>query len=153
MPEVKLDNFGAVLTFAIGREIDAAEGYAWLAELASTPGLQELFLDLEREEKKHRALLEGLSADGAAPAAFGPVPDLGLTDTLPPESPGPDMTFQDALVFAAKKEAAAIALYGGLARAAGTRALRDLFEFLTNQERIHKLRLEDEYERQFLPEN
>jgi rubrerythrin len=47
----------------------------------------------------------------------------------------------------------AIALYGGLARAARTRALRDLFEFLTNQERIHKLRLEDEYERQFLPEN
>ncbi len=151
MPDKKLDDLGAVLAFAVGREIDAAEGYARLAETASTPGLRGLFLDLEGEERKHRALLEGLSTHDVA--ASGPVPDLGLTDAVAAEMPGPDMSLQDALIFASRKEAASVALYAGLARAAGTRALRDLFEFLTNQERVHKLRLEDEYERQFLPEN
>ncbi len=153
MSERRLDDFAAVLAFAIGREKDAAEGYARLAAHAVTPGLRRLALDLEGEERKHRALLEGLTAGGASPAPPEPVPDLGLTDALAGEALEPDMGIQDALVFAAKKEAAAIALYSGLARAVRNPALRDLFEFLTNQERVHKLRIEDEYERQFLPEN
>ncbi len=153
MSRPKLDDFCAVLAFAIGREIDAAEGYARLAARAAAPGLRGLLLDLEGEERKHRALLEGLTAGGAASLASEAVPDLGLTDALPAEGTGPDMTLQDALVFAAKKEAAAIALYSGLARSVRDPGLRDLFEFLTDQERAHKLRLEDEYERQFLPEN
>jgi rubrerythrin len=153
MSEPKLDDLGAAIAFAIVREVAAAEGYARLAARAVTPGLRRLFVELEGEERKHRALLEGLTAGGEAEFASEPVPDLGLTDTLPAEGPGPDMTLQDALVFAAKKEAAAVALYAGLAGAVRSPRLRDLFEFLANQERAHKLRLEDEYERQFLPEN
>ncbi|MBP1659732.1 MAG: hypothetical protein H6P95_924, partial [Candidatus Aminicenantes bacterium] len=81
------------------------------------------------------------------------VPDLQIVDALPEEKPAADMSLQEMLVFAAKKEAQAVALYESLAHAAGTSDQARLFGFLAGQEREHKLRLEAEYERQVLQEN
>jgi len=153
MTDRRFTSVADILSFAVRREIEAAAGYAMIAGQAATPGLRELADDLRRQEESHRRLLEGLSeaALGELGASF--VPDLHIVDALEGAKLSADMSFQDMLIFAAKKEAEAVALYESLARMAGTSGHEKVFRFLAGQEREHKLKLEAEYEKQVLPEN
>jgi rubrerythrin len=81
------------------------------------------------------------------------VPDLQIVDALADEKLSGDMSIQDMLIFAAKKEAQAVALYESLARLAGGSGHDRVFLLLAGQEREHKLKLEAEYEKHILQEN
>lgn len=146
-------DLGDIIAFAIAREEDAAAGYGALMESAATPGLKDLFRALREEEREHKRRLEALDPAGAA--ALGPeaVEDLGVTDRLQAEPPSPGMSFQDALIFAARKEDRAARLYAGLAKGAARDEHRRLFELLAGQERAHKRKLEIEYEKRVLAED
>jgi len=148
-----LMNATDIIAFAVGREEAAIRLYARLAATAKHPGLTKMLLDLQDEEKRHRDLLEGIDPEKIGTLDVLAVEDLKLTDGLEPEAPSADMSFQDALIFAAKKEVAAASLYDGLAVRSGDPALKRLFEFLRGQEKAHKLRIESEYERLVLTEN
>ena len=63
------------------------------------------------------------------------------------------MTFQDLLIFAAKKEQEAVDLYSNLEENAEDDELKKLFQFLVQQEKAHKLKLEKEYEEHVLEED
>ena len=67
---------------------------------------------------------------------------------MPAEPLSGEMSIQDMLIFAAKKEIRAIALYESLARLAGKTGHERVFLFLAGQEREHKLKIEAEYEKQ-----
>jgi rubrerythrin len=153
MTENRFGTFAEVVAFAIKREIDAAEGYARMAEVARTPGLRELCLFLKGQEESHRRLLEGLTDAAIKRLEPAFVPDLGLVDLLAEEKPAADMTIQELLIFAARKEKQAAELYESLARTAGVPDQQQLFRFLAGQEREHKLLLEAEYEKTVLQEN
>ena len=143
----------SIIAFAIAREEEAAAGYAELMRSAETPGLRDLLRELRDEEREHKRLLEGL--DPAAAGTFEPaaVEDLGITDGLQAEPPHPEMSFQDALILAARKEERSARLYAGLAARAAREEDRRLFEFLAVQEKLHKLKLETEYDRRVLTED
>jgi rubrerythrin len=153
MPAPRFKNVSDILAFAIKREIAAADGYARMAEQAEMPGLRALLLELKGEEEHHRELLEGMTEAELAKAAVPPVEDMGLSDALADEPLDSNMTFQELLIFAAKKEKKAEDLYAGLARLPEAAAQRRVFEFLAGQERAHKLKLEAEYERHVLSED
>ena len=78
------------------------------------------------------------------------VEDLKISDYLVEEPPSPDMNFQDLLILAAKKEQKAVDLYSDLERKVSKKELKKLFEFLIQQEKSHKLKLEEEYEKHVL---
>jgi rubrerythrin len=153
MPTNPFRNVAEIVTFAIGREIEAAEAYARWAGLARTPGLRELLLDLRDQEVAHRRLLEGLTDEAIRSLEPAFVPDMAIVDALADEPLSGDMTVQEVLIFAARKEKQAAELYGSLARTAAGTSHEQLFLFLAGQEREHKLRLEAEYERNVLQEN
>jgi rubrerythrin len=153
MPAPRFENLSDIRAFAIKREIAAAEGYSRMAEQAKMPGLRALLLELKGEEEKHRKLLEGLTEAELAQVTVPPVEDMGLSDALADEPMDNDMTFQELLIFAAKKEKKAEDLYAGLARLPEAAAYKSVFEFLAGQERTHKLKLEAEYERHVLSED
>jgi rubrerythrin len=153
MTDRRFESVADILAFAIRREIDAADGYALIAGRATTPGLRELADDLRGQEESHRRLLEGLTAETLRELAGSTTPDLEVVDALPDEKLAGDMSIQDMLIFAAKKEAQSIALYESLARLAGTGPSERAFRFLVGQEREHKFKIEAEYERQVLQEN
>lgn len=142
-----------IIAFAVERETEAAEGYGRMALRALTPGLKELLLELRREEESHRRLLEGLTAEAVAALSPAAVTDLRLVDGLADERLSEDMSLQELLIFAARKEGRAVELYESLARMAEAAGQDRVFLFLAAQERSHKLKLETEYERQLLPEN
>jgi rubrerythrin len=151
--DLRTMNFEGIIAFAIAREEEAAAGYADMMASAETPGLKELFRELRDEEKDHKRLLEGLDPAGIGSLEPPAVEDLGITDGLKAEPPHPDMSFQDALIFAARKEEQAARLYSGLAAKAGRAEVRALFEFLAGREKLHKLRLETLYEKRVLTED
>ena len=145
-----LSNFRDILEFAISREQKAIDSYGILSELAKSPGLKELLLELQEEEKKHKSLLEGITDQKIAEFKIKEVPDLKISDYLTEETPSEDMTFQDLLIFAAKKEQEAVELYSNLEENAEDDELIKLFQFLIQQEKIHKLKLEKEYDEHVL---
>jgi len=153
MTEMRFDSVADIIAFAIRREIDAAEGYARIGAVAKTPGLRELADELRRQEESHRRLLEELPAGTLRELGTAFVPDFHIVDNLPDEKLSGDMSIQEMLIFSAKKEAQAVALYESLARLDGDPGHERTFRILAGQEREHKLKLEAEYERQVLQEN
>jgi rubrerythrin len=153
LSERRFQTIADIIAFAIGREIAAAEGYARIAAQARTPGLRELAEDLRGQEIHHRQILEDLSPETLRGLDASRAPDLRIVDTLPDETLSGEMSLQDMLVFAAKKEAQSVALYESLARLAGSSGQDRIFLFLAGQEREHKLRIEAEYEAHILQEN
>lgn len=147
---MELSNFDQVIQFAISREEDAIKGYGEMAEMAKIPGLQKLCLELQEEEKNHKKLLQDISTEKIESLKIKEVTDLKISDYLIEEPLSPEITFQDLLIFAAKKEQKAVDLYSAMKEKVETEELKKLFEFLIQQEKSHKLKLEEEYEKHVL---
>jgi rubrerythrin len=143
----------AVLRFAIEREREAAAGYADLAAKSRAEGPRRLLLELRAQEIEHERLLRELDASRLPGSGRTAVPDLKISDYAVEEPLGDEPSFQDLLLFAARKEAKAAALYEALSGREEDASRKALFEFLSGQEKTHKLRLEQEYESLVLPED
>jgi len=140
--------FKEIIDFAINREEDAIAGYAQMVVIAKSAALKELLEDLKKEEEKHKELLQGISRDKIESLETeADVADLKISDYLVEEPMKPEMTFRELLVYAAKKEQKAVELYTDLKKTAKYEELEKLFDFLIEQEKSHKLKVETEYER------
>ncbi len=145
-------NFEDIIQFAIQREEDACRAYGDMIKIAETPGIKDLLLELQAEEEKHKELLQGITRTDSKSLETHKVIDLKISDFLTEEPPSPDMNFQDLLILAAKKEQEAVGLYTRMKEAAKSNELKKLFDFLVEQEKEHKLKLEIEYEKHVLDE-
>ncbi|HEB34450.1 hypothetical protein LCGC14_0597770 [marine sediment metagenome] len=145
-----MQTFEDFIEFAIKREEEAIKAYGDLAGIAKTPGLKKFLLDLQEEERNHKKLLQDITEEKVDSLEIKEVDDLKISDYLVEEAPSPDMNFQDLLILAAKKEQKAVDLYSDLERKVSKKELKKLFEFLIQQEKSHKLKLEEEYEKHVL---
>ncbi|MBN1669777.1 MAG: ferritin family protein [Kiritimatiellae bacterium] len=141
-----------LIDFAIEREQDSAD---WYEELSTrmAPPMRDIFTAFANEEKGHKAKLQKIK-DGTG--TFPPeqkIRDLKLGDYLVAATPSADMTYQDALILAMKKEKAAFRLYTDLAALCDDADMRNLMLALAQEEAKHKLRFEIEYDDQVLGEN
>ncbi len=148
-----LRNYEDIIKFAISREEAAIDAYGDMSEKTKTPGLRELLLELQGEEENHKKLLEDISDEQIASFKLEEVIDLKISDFLTEEPPSEDMSFQDLLILAAKKEHEAVELYTKLKENSDNEDLKKLFEFLITQEKSHKLKLETEYEKHVLEDD
>lgn len=144
---MEFTDFQSVIDFAIKREEDAIEGYGKMRDVAKAPGLEKLLTELQEEEKKHKDLLENINLDQIESLEVHEVADLKISDYLIEEPLTAEMSFQDLLIFAAKKEQKAVDLYTQMGQKVGNEELKKLFDFLVEQEKTHKLKLEEEYEK------
>ena len=142
-----------VLDFAISEEAKAAEFYRELAEKAKRPGIRDLLLSFSKEEEGHKTKLERVKEPEFSGAKAENVVDLKLTDYMVDVEPKTDISYQDALILAAKKEKAAFRLYTKLSDLAQDTELKQLFAALAQEEAKHKLRFEVEYDDFILEEN
>ena len=150
---MKLSIFKNVINFAIKMEEEAIHSYGSMIDLAKTPGVKKLLQELQEEERNHKKLLQDLTKGKVKSYELTNAVDLKISDYLVEESLDADMDFQQLLIFAAKKEQIAVELYSDLARKSQEEELRRLFEFLTKQEKSHKLKLETEYDEHVLEED
>ncbi|HDQ72882.1 MAG TPA: rubrerythrin [Chloroflexi bacterium] len=140
------DSVDEILDFAIKREEEAAAFYTNLAARVDKPWMQRVFEEFADEEKQHKAKLVAVKSGASFQPSKERVLDLKIADYLVSVTPTDDMSYQDALVVAMKKEKAAFKLYNDLASSTEDENVKTTFLALAQEEARHKLRFEVEYD-------
>jgi rubrerythrin len=135
------------LTCAIEREKEAHAFYVEWAEKVTNPVIRKVFREFAEEERQHGVKLEAiLKGDKVLRFKDDLFPKMHLIDFVVDARLGPDMTLEDALAVAMKREKASYRTYLELAAAAETEALTNIFVSLAHEEANHRVRLEIEYD-------
>lgn len=142
-----------ILVFAIDEEQKAVDFYSNLAGNARSEEMKKIFVEFAEEEIKHKTRLTKIREEGIFDMPKEGVQDLKISDYVVSVKPTPEMTYEEALVVAMKKEKAAFKLYTNLAAKAPTEDLKNVFLSLAIEESKHKLRFEVEYDDYVLKEN
>jgi rubrerythrin len=147
-------NIDNIMNFAIEEEQLAYEFYLNLATKLSNKEMKNIFEGFAKEEIGHKAKLIKIQEEGLTNSfTIENIADLKMEEYIVNVKPTPDMTYQDALVLAMKKEKSAFKLYSNLAKIANSEELKNLFLLLAQEEAKHKLRFEIEYDEYVLKEN
>jgi rubrerythrin len=142
-----------VLDFAISREQQAVDFYTKLSTLAPGIQLQELMRGYAKEEQRHKDKLLAVKQGGALDNAHKQPLDLKMADYLVDVEETPEMTYQDALIIAMKREQVAFKLYTDMAAKIEDAELKSLFESLAREEASHKNYFESEYDDKIYTDN
>jgi len=149
----KFKDINEILDFAMDNEQKAVDFYTRLAENARTEDMKAIFEQFAREEISHKARLNKIKEDGEFDMPSETVQTLKIADYVVSTEAKPDMSYEDALVLAMKREKAAFKLYIKLSEKAPTDKFKDIFHALAVEESKHKLRFELEYDEYVLREN
>ncbi len=140
--------FNDALDFAIKREKEAVAFYQELQTMAKFVSQKELMGEFEDMEKGHVTMLEGVKNNQEPARLSKPVPeDIHLDDFLVTSVPNAEMTYQDILITAIKREKKAADLYSRLKADTDDPALVDVFGRLVVEEENHKHYFEKLYDR------
>jgi rubrerythrin len=144
MDRTELD---AIIDFAVERERKAAEFYRELQSVVRFRHMKDVLASFEAVERSHIDILKRLRKK--SPRSFHPVPDavsLGLADKLVPAPPTAEMSYEDVLILAMRREKEAQEFYGALADAAISPETKAVFAALAAQEAEHKVQFELKYD-------
>jgi rubrerythrin len=142
-----------VLDYAIDQEQQAADFYANLAGRAEKAGMKELLLEFAEEEIRHKERLLAVKSGERELTPEQQVLDLKISDYLVEVDASDDISYQDALIVAMKKERAAFELYSDMAEKVPESNLKEVFVGLAKEEAKHKLFFESEYDERVLMDN
>jgi len=142
-----------ILDFAIGKEQEAHDLYASLANTAANAAMKTVFKEFAAEEAGHKKKLEAVKAGKKLATSAKKILDLKIGDHLVDVEIKPDLDYQEALILAMKAEKNAYMMYHNLAQAAEDEGLKALLLELAQEEAKHKLRFEIEYDDNVLLEN
>ena len=142
-----------ILDYAIDQEQQAADFYADVAERTEIAGMKKLLLEFSEEEKRHKQLLQDVKAGEHELTPEQEVLDLKIVDYLVDVGETSDITYQDALIVAMKRERAAYQLYTDMASKVPDSHLKEVLEGLAKEEAKHKLFFESQYDEVILTDN
>ena len=142
-----------ILDYAIGQEEQAAAFYADLARRAEKAGMREILLEFSAEETRHKERLLHVKQGEWRLSPNQEVVDLRIADYLVEVAATDDLSYQDALIIAMKREQAAYRLYTDMAERVPEGTLRELFTGLASEEAGHKLFFESRYDEEVFSDN
>jgi rubrerythrin len=135
-----------IIGFAREKERESIQFYEDLARKIENPVLKETILVMADQERKHEKLLRGLTPKNLQALAAPTMPDMRISDYLVDVAPSKDLSYQELLIIAMKREEKSYALYSDLETRAADLATRKIFNLLKGEELKHKTTLEKEYE-------
>ncbi len=139
-----------VVNFAIEKEEKAIEFYRKCADRAKNPGIKQFFTEMVTEEQSHRDMLKNLDTLDLQGIKLQKVEDLKISDYLVDVSFTDDISYQEALTLAMKKEEKAHAFYSSWKTKCMSEKASKLFQILENEEAKHKRKLENLYDEEIL---
>ncbi len=142
-----------ILDYAIDQEQQAADFYADVAQRAESAGMKKLLLDFSEEEKRHKEILLAVKTGEHELTPEQEVLDLKISDYLVEVEASENISYQDALIIAMKRERAAYELYTDMAAKVPESHLKEVLEGLAKEEAKHKLFFEAEYDERVLMDN
>ena len=142
-----------ILDFAIDQEQQAADFYKDVAQRAETADMKKMLLDFHEEEKYHKKILQDVKSGEHELTPEQEILDLKISDYLVEVEFSENISYQDALIIAMKKERAAYQLYTDMAAKIPESHLREVLIGLAKEEEKHKLFFETEYDERVLTDN
>ena len=142
-----------ILDFAIDQEQQAADFYEDVAQRAETADMKKMLLDFHDEEKHHKKILQDVKSGEHELTPEQEILDLKISDYLVEVEFSENISYQDALIIAMKKERAAYQLYTDMAAKIPDSNLREVLIGLAKEEEKHKLFFEAEYDEHVLTDN
>jgi len=141
-------SFEELIQFAIEKEQEAVVFYETAGTQEPYSGARQTFLEFAKEEKKHKALLEGFPKGDKklGDYKFKWIPDIKRSNYLVDLKYHKGMAYPDLLRLAMKREEKALQLYNDLASKADKPDLTKAFKMLSQEEATHKLKLETIYD-------
>ncbi|MCF7918759.1 MAG: ferritin family protein [Candidatus Cloacimonetes bacterium] len=150
---MKREDFKAIIEFAIEREREAVTFYQELQEKVKFKSQQEMLKELEMMERGHITVLTNILEKGAENIVPKNVEDLHISEYLVKGEPSGELTYQDILIVAMKREEASTNLYKDLAKRFKGTETEGLFQRLAEEEGGHKLKFEKLYDEEILKNN
>lgn len=143
-----------IIEYAIQSEQEAHDFYMELSELVKFNELKVILKQFAAEELGHKQKLSRIIVDTEQTGLTSEsVMDMKMADYHVDIQPKPDMTYQDLLTIAMKKEKGAFKLYTDLANKITDAKIKEIFLGLAQEEAKHKLRFEIEYDEYILKDN
>lgn len=148
-----MNTMDEILDYAIGQEEEAAAFYADLAQRAEKAGMKEILMEFSAEEIRHKERLLRVKQGESRLTPNQEVMDLRIADYLVEIEATDNISYQDALIVAMKREQAAFRLYTDLAEKVPEGTLREVFTGLAREEAKHKLFFESRYDEHVFADN
>ena len=142
-----------ILDYAIDQEQQAADFYSNFAARAEKAGMKKMLLEFAEEERRHKERLLAVKTGERKLTPEKEVLDLKLSDYMVDVDTSANISYQDALIVAMKKERAAFELYSDMGKKVPDTNLKQVFFGLAKEESKHKLFFETEYEERVLRHN
>lgn len=142
-----------ILDYAIDQEQQAADFYASFAARAEKAGMKKMLLEFAEEEKRHKERLLAVRTGEHKLTPEKEILDLKISDYLVEVDASGNISYQDALIVAMKRERAALKFYSDMAEKVTDANLKQVFVGLAKEEAKHKLFFETEYEERVLRHN
>lgn len=150
---MKKEDFKAIIEFGIQREREAVTFYQDLQDKVKFKSQKEMLKELEMMERGHITVLSNILDKGPEKIVHKDIEDLHISEYLVKEEPSGELTYQDILIVAMKREEASTKLYKDLAeRFKGTNT-ESVFARLAEEEAGHKLKFEKLYDEDILKNN
>lgn len=150
---MSLEKFNEIINFAVEREKEAVQFYSDLLNMTKFDSKKIILNSLVQMEKGHIEVLENIRKQEIAEVEIPKVQDLKISDYMVESKPTSDMSYQDILLTAMKREEASFNLYTDLANQMADANTKKVFEKLASEEAKHKNQFETIYEDEVLKEN
>jgi rubrerythrin len=144
------EEFDRIIDYAIEREKEAVQFYHDLQDSAHFAERQKLLSNLEHMEEGHVIMLEGIRDQDLKQMLVPDVENLHLSDYLIQDEPEGELTYQDILIIAMKREESSNRLYSDMAEKTTDNDVKKLFQKLASEEAKHKLLFEKMYDEEIL---
>jgi rubrerythrin len=138
--------FNTILDFAIEREKEAVKFYSDLQNEAHFADQKAFLIELENMEKGHITVIESLRHKLPAEMTILHVPNLQISEYLVSDVDTLDLTYQNILIMAMKREEMSVKLYTDMSHKFPDGELSILFNKLAGEEAGHKYKFEKLYD-------
>lgn len=138
------------ILFAMDQEEKARDFYLSCMEWVINPGVRAFFKEMAAEEAAHLKLLQETRVTDADKLLPSDVADYHLSEFMVDVKFTPEMTYQEALVMAMKKEEKAYVFYSAWQGRCASENISNVFAHLATEELKHKKKIEAIYDSEIL---
>ncbi len=141
-----ISEYNEILDFAVAREQEAVKFYHDLQQESKFLAQLDMLKDLEDMEMGHIVVIENIRRKGVSEADIPKVQNLKISEYLSDEVDNLDLTYQNILIKAMKREESSFKLYSEMSVKFPDSEISTLFRKLASDEAKHKLLFEKLYD-------
>jgi len=141
-----ITEFNEILNFAVEREQEAVAFYRELQKEARFADQKEMLKELEDMEMGHIVVIESIRKKGVKPEDIQKTPNLQISEYLSKDLDEDELTYQNILIKAMKREENSYKLYTEMSQKFSDQEISTLFKRLASDEAKHKLHFEQLYD-------